>query len=101
MLKITFVIKKKIVIFALTMPQEQSQIRERQRIDLREPPRYKVTIHNDDFTPMDFVVKILTQVFFKQPAEAERLPLWASIPTTSQYRKYRRPPAWHVARDSP
>lgn len=75
MLKITFVIKKKIVIFALTMPQEQSQIRERQRIDLREPPRYKVTIHNDDFTPMDFVVKILTQVFFKQPAEAERLML--------------------------
>ena len=45
------------------MPQEQSQIRERQRTDLREPPRYKVTIHNDDFTPMDFVVKVLTQVW--------------------------------------
>ncbi len=38
-------------------------------------PRYKVTIHNDDFTPMDFVVKVLTQVFFKQPAEAEQLML--------------------------
>nr|MCR5472216.1 ATP-dependent Clp protease adaptor ClpS [Prevotella sp.] len=38
------------------MPQEQSQIKERQRTDLREPQRYKVTIHNDDFTPMDFVV---------------------------------------------
>ena len=75
MLKITFVIKKKIIIFAFTMPQEQSQIRERQRTDLREPPRYKVSIHNDDFTPMDFVVKVLTQVFFKQPAEAEQLML--------------------------
>ena len=57
------------------MPQEQSQIKERQRTDLREPQRYKVTIHNDDFTPMDFVVKVLTQVFFKQPAEAEKLML--------------------------
>ena len=57
------------------MPQEQSQIKERQRTDLREPQRYKVTIHNDDFTPMDFVVKVLTQVFFKQPAEAEQLML--------------------------
>ena len=61
--------------FALVMPQEQSHIKERQRTDLREPPRYKVTIHNDDFTPMDFVVKVLTQVFFKQPAEAEQLML--------------------------
>ena len=47
----------------------------RQPSDLREPPRYKVIIHNDDFTPMDFVVKVLTEVFFKQPAEAERLML--------------------------
>ena len=57
------------------MSQEQSQIRERQRIDLREPQRYKVTIYNDDFTSMEFVVKILTQVFFKSPADAERLML--------------------------
>ena len=57
------------------MSQEQSQIRERQRTDLREPQRYKVTIYNDDFTSMEFVVKILTQVFFKSPADAERLML--------------------------
>ena len=47
------------------MPQEQSQIRERQRTDLREPRRYKVTIYNDDFTTMGFVVKVLVEVFFK------------------------------------
>lgn len=70
-----FVLRPFFCIFALTMPQELSQIRERQRTDLREPPRYKVTIHNDDFTPMDFVVKVLMQVFFKQPAEAEQLML--------------------------
>ena len=55
------------------MAKEQSAIRERQRIDQREPRRYKVTIYNDDFTTMEFVVMILTQVFFKSEAEAEKL----------------------------
>ncbi len=57
------------------MAKEQSGIRERQRIDLREPRRYTVTIYNDDFTTMDFVVMVLTQVFFKSEAEAEALML--------------------------
>ena len=55
------------------MPQEQSSVRERQRTDLREPRRYKVTIYNDDFTTMEFVVKVLMQVFLKSQNEAERL----------------------------
>lgn len=49
--------------------------RERQRTDLHEPRRYKVTIYNDDFTTMEFVVKILVEVFFKTEAEAETLML--------------------------
>lgn len=57
------------------MPSEQSSLKERQRIDLREPRRYKVIIYNDDFTTMDFVVNILTSVFFKSKAEAEALML--------------------------
>ena len=57
------------------MPKEQSSIRERQQTDLREPRRYKVTIYNDDFTTMEFVVKILTLVFYKSEAEAEALML--------------------------
>ena len=57
------------------MAKEQSRTRERQRIDLREPRRYKVTIYNDDFTTMEFVVKILVEVFFKSEAEAETLML--------------------------
>lgn len=57
------------------MAKEQTGIRERQRTDLREPRRYKVIIYNDDFTTMDFVVRILTQVFFKSEAEAEALML--------------------------
>lgn len=57
------------------MAKEQSATRERQRVNLREPRRYKVTIYNDDFTTMDFVVMILTRVFFKSQAEAEALML--------------------------
>ena len=33
------------------------------------------SIYNDDFTTMEFVVKILTQVFYKSEAEAETLML--------------------------
>ena len=57
------------------MPQEQSATRQRRRTDLREPRRYKVTIYNDDFTTMEFVVKVLVNVFFKSESEAEALML--------------------------
>lgn len=57
------------------MAKEQSQLRERQQTDLREPRRYKVIIYNDDFTTMEFVVMILKQVFLKSDEEAEALML--------------------------
>lgn len=57
------------------MPQEQSSVKERQHTNTKEPKRYKVTIYNDDFTTMEFVVKILTEVFFKSETEAEALML--------------------------
>ncbi len=57
------------------MAKEQSQLRERQRTDLREPRRYKVIIYNDDFTTMEFVVKILVQVFLKSEEDANALML--------------------------
>ena len=57
------------------MAKEQSATRERQRTDLREPRRYKVTIYNDDFTTMEFVVMILKVVFFKSEADAQTLML--------------------------
>ena len=63
------------ITFASAMAKEQSQIRERTHFELKEPQRYKVTIYNDDFTPMEFVVRILVQVFFKSEPEAERLML--------------------------
>ena len=57
------------------MAKEQSGLKEWQRIDLKEPRRYKVIIYNDDFTTMEFVVMILKQVFFKSEEEAQALML--------------------------
>ena len=57
------------------MAKEQSSIRERELTKVREPRRYKVIIYNDDFTTMDFVVKVLVEVFFKKKAEALTLML--------------------------
>ena len=37
---------------------------------LEKPPLYKVLLHNDDFTTMEFVVWILEYVFLKPDAEA-------------------------------
>ena len=57
------------------MPQEQSQIRERQKTNIREPRRYQVIIHNDDFTTMEFVVMVLKEVFFLSEENAQALML--------------------------
>ena len=57
------------------MPQEQSNVRERQKNNLKEPRRYKVIIHNDDFTTMEFVVEVLKTVFYLSNEKAETLML--------------------------
>ena len=55
------------------MEQQQSSYKEKERIDLREPRRFKVTIFNDDFTTMEFVVKILTTDFFSNQRWKQKL----------------------------
>ena len=53
----------------------QGETREKTRINIREPKRYRVIMHNDDFTSMEFVVEILMDIFHKGVMEAERLML--------------------------
>ncbi|MGM0577561.1 MAG: ATP-dependent Clp protease adapter ClpS [Myxococcota bacterium] len=41
----------------------------------KRPRMYRVLLHNDDYTTMEFVVWVLTQVFHKSEAEATHLML--------------------------
>ena len=43
--------------------------------DVTEPPLYKVLLHNDDYSTMEFVVEILMYVFNKSIAEAKKIML--------------------------
>jgi len=40
---------------------------------LEEPSKYKVLLHNDDYSTMDFVVDILMNIFRKNLTEAEEI----------------------------
>lgn len=51
----------------------KGQIKERTGINIREPRHYRVIMHNDDFTPMDFVVELLRTYFHKDEVEAVHL----------------------------
>lgn len=48
---------------------------ERDRTDLKPPPRWKVVLLNDDYTTMDFVIHVLKVYFHKSTAEATALML--------------------------
>jgi ATP-dependent Clp protease adaptor protein ClpS len=50
-------------------------VQEKTRPKTQRPPRFKVVLYNDDYTPMGFVVGVLEIVFQKSPAESNALML--------------------------
>jgi ATP-dependent Clp protease adaptor protein ClpS len=45
-------------------------LKTRVRSKIKRPRMYRVILHNDDFSPMDFVVRLLQIVFRKSESEA-------------------------------
>lgn len=52
------------------IPENGGEVLRETRTKLEKPKLFKVILHNDDFTTMDFVVFVLEYVFLKAEAEA-------------------------------
>lgn len=55
--------------------QNPGSVIEKGKTRLIPPPLYKVILINDDFTPMDFVIKVLRLFFFMDEEMATRIML--------------------------
>ena len=56
-------------------PKTEEGVISETREDITEPPMYKVLLHNDDYTTMEFVVELLMSVFHKTFEDATRIML--------------------------
>ncbi len=54
--------------------ERATKVEKKERL-LEPPPMYKVTLLNDDFTPMEFVVFVLEQYFHKDRESATQIML--------------------------
>ena len=51
------------------------------------PKKYKVLLHNDDYTTMEFVIYVLQSVFHKSINEAERIMIHYFVHTNLNRKK--------------
>jgi ATP-dependent Clp protease adaptor protein ClpS len=54
----------------------EEEVATESREKLKKPPLFRVLLHNDDFTTMEFVVEVLTRVFGKSETDAFHV-MWA------------------------
>ncbi|MCE5334056.1 MAG: ATP-dependent Clp protease adapter ClpS [Desulfobacteraceae bacterium] len=56
-------------------PEFREELENQVEDKLELPPMFKVLLHNDDYTTMEFVVEVVQKVFHKTVAEATRIML--------------------------
>lgn len=55
--------------------KENVGLMDKQKQKMEPPRKFKVIFHNDDHTPMDLVVELLEDIFFKSNVEATAIML--------------------------
>jgi len=58
-----------------TDPDREEGVALEERPKTRRPPMYRVLLHNDDFTTMEFVVEVLVRHFEQTPTAAAQVML--------------------------
>ena len=53
----------------------QENLQQKEKITLATPKKYKVIVHNDDATPMEFVIELLVNTFQHTRESAEKITL--------------------------
>ena len=56
-------------------PHQQEDLAVIERRQVKQPQRYVVVLHNDDYTTMEFVVHVLVKFFHKGETEATQIML--------------------------
>jgi ATP-dependent Clp protease adaptor protein ClpS len=56
-------------------PEREDELATEQRTRAKRPRRCQVLLHNDDYTTMEFVVRVLVEHFHKGPGEATHIML--------------------------
>lgn len=51
----------------------QTKTQSKTSTEIKYPSRYNVIFHNDDFTPMEFVIQLLIEVFGKNIDTAKKI----------------------------
>lgn len=54
---------------------QQGSVLTEEVIETQEPPLYKVLLHNDDYTTMEFVISILVHIFQRSRHDATNIML--------------------------
>lgn len=56
-----------------SMEDNNTDTIEREDVEVKQPNLYTVRLMNDDFTPMNFVIAVLMQIFRKSQEDAEKI----------------------------
>lgn len=56
-------------------PDESGGAAVEEDIEVKEPPKMAVLLHNDDYTTMEFVIEVLIRFFRRTPEESVKIML--------------------------